>query len=432
MKKFFIFVYCFFILSVSLSYSVHGSGTHSEIYTASDIVEKYEKYEKYKKYLNGGEERKVTLEEFLTGEKPEGESGSEGGGEGIESGEMSKEISEFWDALPSEIREKLPMDKDDIETERGISERFGFDFFLSFIKKTLSDIISPVTSAAAAVFGGVILSAALRRMSESIDSPNTKVVGCVICVVLCLTVFSSNLINIGQIKFFFTSIANLASAIIPVMTTLLASSGNVTGAAVNSGAMTIFCTVVEFLFAKAVVPLTTASLALSVVGCVLSENTSFSLSAFLRKFSNFITVASMTVFTFVLAVQTSLAKSADSVGVKTVKFVVGNFVPIVGGAVSETLNAVGAGISYIKTTCGTIAVIVIFMMLLPPLLSLLAAKFTVSFSSSVAEVLGCDMESKLLRELSSVTDCFSSLMTASGAVFILILTSFASVSAVGV
>lgn len=376
--------------------------------------------DKYKQYTKDGETRKVTLEEFLTGEEPEKNADI--------TSDFSDELSEFWNALPETVRENLPVNDDDISSQSDISGKFGFGFFFEFIKNTLRSIIFPLTVTAATVLGAVILSSVMHKLAKSSDSRNADVISAVICVAVCLTVFNSGLLDIEKIKFFFTSVSNLATAILPIMTALLVYSGNVSASIVNSGSMTVFSTVIEYLFSKVVVPLTVASMTLAVVGCVLSESTSFSLSAFLRKFSNFITLVSMTVFTFVLAVQTSLARSADTVGVKTVKFVIGSFVPIVGGAVSETINAVDAGLSYIKTTCGTLAIIVIFFMVAPPLVSLLASKLVFSLSSSVASILGCETESKLLSELSSVTDCFSSLIISSAAVFILILSSFAAMN----
>ena len=394
----------------------HVSAAEPDTYTESFS----ELADKYKKYSDDNETKKVTLEEFLTGEESENDADF--------TSNFSDELSEFWNALPKSVRENLPVNDDDLSHQSDLSGKFGFGFFFEFLKNTLRSIISPLTVTAATVIGAVILSSVMHRIAKASDNCNADVISALICATVCLTVFSSGLLDIEKIKFFFTSVSNLATAILPVMTALLVYSGNVSGSVVNSGSVTVFSTVMEYLFSKVVVPLTVASMTLAIVGCILSENTSFSLSAFLRKFSNFVTLVSMTVFTFVLAVQTSLARSADTVGVKTVKFVIGSFVPIVGGAVSETVNAVDAGLSYIKTTCGTLAIIVIFFMVAPPLISLLASKLIFSLSSSVASVLGCETESKLLSELSSVTDCFSSLIISSAAVFILILSSFAAMN----
>ena len=418
MKKIiFVLAFLFFFVSYGSGVTVAAAGEGEA--PGCDSFGYYA--DKYREYANeDGEKRKITFEEFLTGEAPEEPKD--------DPSDFSDEITEFWNALPESVRNELPINNDDISSQTDISEKFGFDFFLGFIKNTFKSIFSSLTFTAASVFGAVILSAIIRKLSQAQDGKNGEVISAIISVTICLTVFNTGLLKIESIEYFFSSVSNLSSAILPVMTGLLLSSGNVSGAAVNSGAMTVFSTVIEFLFSKVVVPLTVASMALAIVGCVLSENTSFSLSAFLRKFSNFITLVTMTVFAFVLAVQTSLARSADSIGVKTIKFVIGNFVPIVGGAVSETVNAVDAGLSYIKSTCGTLAVIVIFFMLVPPLVSLLSGRLVLSLSSSVASILGCDTESRLLSELCAVTDCFSALIISSSAVFLLILSSFAAMN----
>lgn len=52
----------------------------------------------------------------------------------------------------------------------------------------------------------------------------------------------------------------------------------------------------------------------------------------------------MTVFTGLLSIQSIVGTSADTLGVKAAKFVVSNFVPIVGSAVADAYTTMRSGL----------------------------------------------------------------------------------------
>ena len=87
----------------------------------------------------------------------------------------------------------------------------------------------------------------------------------------------------------------------------------------------------------------------------------------------FVFVLSMcaSIFSAVLSVKSIVSVGADTIAVKGIKFIVGNAVPIVGGALSDALSSVIAGVDLLKHSLGILAIIILMLFALPVLAALL-------------------------------------------------------------
>ena len=90
----------------------------------------------------------------------------------------------------------------------------------------------------------------------------------------------------------------------------------------------------------------------------------------------------------------------------------------------ESLRTVAAGVGYLKSVVGILGIWLLFLLLFPLLLSLLLSRLAFLFSSSIAESLGCEEESRLLGEIGHVYACMLAAVSAGGVMFILAMTIF--------
>ena len=104
-----------------------------------------------------------------------------------------------------------------------------------------------------------------------------------------------------------------------------------------------------------------------------------------------------------LATQSALSASADTLAMRGIRFATGNLIPIVGGSVSELLRTVSAGIQYLRTTLGISAILLLLFLLLPTLIQLFLYRSVWQISAGFAELLGCDREKILLDEIASLS-----------------------------
>jgi len=118
----------------------------------------------------------------------------------------------------------------------------------------------------------------------------------------------------------------------------------------------------------------------------------------------------MLFYSFVYGMQNTLAKSADSLGLRTVKFALGSFIPIVGGTVSDAFSAVREGLGYVKAMTGAGGILILLCMVLPVAVSVWCFHLVLSCSQTAAELLDCTQSARLLADTQSILQLLSALV----------------------
>ena len=99
-----------------------------------------------------------------------------------------------------------------------------------------------------------------------------------------------------------------------------------------------------------------------------------------------------------------MCSAADGAAVKTTKFLVGTFVPVLGGASSDAMSSAQGCIKLIKATVGSFVIFISAMIFLPLLMRVVVLKAVVSLSQAAGEVLG-------VRETGAILGGFNNALT---------------------
>ena len=127
----------------------------------------------------------------------------------------------------------------------------------------------------------------------------------------------------------------------------------------------------------------------------------------------------MTLMSFVLAMQASAAGAVDNFGVKTIKFAIGNYLPLVGAPLADSFSLLSGSLGVIKQSCGVVGIAALFVAFLPPFAVILMNRIAVGLAGGAASALGCRREGELLEECKGI--CTLLVAVASGAVVMYII-----------
>ena len=94
---------------------------------------------------------------------------------------------------------------------------------------------------------------------------------------------------------------------------------------------------------------------------------------------------SFTVFLGAMSLQGVTSASIDGVAIRAAKYAVDNFVPVVGGMFSDTMDTLVGCTLIVKNALGVATVIVLLSVLAAPLIRTLAAVFILRFSAALLE-----------------------------------------------
>ena len=90
----------------------------------------------------------------------------------------------------------------------------------------------------------------------------------------------------------------------------------------------------------------------------------------------------------------------------------------------DTLRTLSSSVGYLKSICGIGGIMFIILLVLPTLITLLLTRAVFILAVAVADLVGCENESKLLSELGSVYGVLVAVISMCSVMFILALTIF--------
>ncbi|MGI6167489.1 MAG: stage III sporulation protein AE [Eubacteriales bacterium] len=347
--------------------------------------------------------------------------------------DFDEEYEEMLDGIPEDIRELLPdgiFSEDPEEIYGAVSEISGFPYIIRTVASLLGIRLGSALRLFALLLGLLVLSALLRSVRELIKSPalSQAVSLCSISAILAAVV-SVQYEMLSAVLRFLDQLNLLVNSMIPIMGALYAMGGNVSAAVANNSAMMVFLTVTENICNRTVIPVTAFCLALSLVSAFAPALNLKGIAAAIKRIFTFIIAFVMTLLGTVLAMQSTLTAAGDSVAARAARFMAGNFIPVVGGSVGESLKTVAGSIEFIRACVGVGGIIIIILLLLPTILSIVATRLAFMAAGTVSKLLGCSEESNLLGELTQIYGYLLAVVCSCSVLFIFALTLLARTSA---
>ncbi|MGN1408996.1 MAG: hypothetical protein ACI4XJ_02345, partial [Eubacteriales bacterium] len=138
-----------------------------------------------------------------------------------------------------------------------------------------------------------------------------------------------------------------------------------------------------------------------------------------RKFVNRMWQICAIFFSFLLGIQSILAKSADSLAAKGVKFAIGSFVPVAGGMLSEAYSTLREGLGFVRGVCGVGGIVVLLLLTVPALIPIVMYKLSIFIAKTASELLKCDVLTPILTEVGGIVDFLIGIMLSVELMFIL-------------
>ncbi len=292
--------------------------------------------------------------------------------------EAAKEAKKFDKNFSySEKVESSAMGKEEDTDVMSIIKRAG-ELFFSSLKESIAD--TGRIMLAILIFG-----VALKFIPEG--SPSEAAFYATYAVVFTIALFlfrqAANVAKelIEQLSFF-------TKAAVPVMCTLSVPSGQFASSAATAGVIAGICVVTEGV-AKVLMPLTCLMAALAAANNLSSEISLKGLEKSIQKVVMWGIGIITTIFISMLKIRGITGASMDGMAGKTVKFAVGNMVPVVGGIISGSLDSIISYSKAIKSGCGAVGILAIIYIIIPPLLKigamLTAFRLTGIITAPVAE-----------------------------------------------
>lgn len=217
------------------------------------------------------------------------------------------------------------------------------------------------------------------------------------------------------------SVGGFMLSFVPIFSGLIIVSGGATTGVVYQTFMLGICELITSGMSFLVAPLISAYICIGVTSAVSGVDGAQLIAIRIKGIANWLIGLIMTFFTGFLSVQSIVTKAADTVTIKTARFFVGSFVPVVGGALGDALTTVTAGVALLKSTAMAWCIVVLIVVLLPSVIELLIWRVVMFILSSVAITFNLGESARLFDTLSAALGLLVAIMISVAVMFILSL-----------
>lgn len=239
-----------------------------------------------------------------------------------------------------------------------------------------------------------------------------------IVVVLLLSLVSQMLVSTTNT---IVSLKNQMDAIFPILLTLLSAMGGTVSASIYQPAMAILSNIIGSIATYVLLPLFIFIVVFTIVSNLSSTVKLDKFSSFLSSAYKWVTGLVFTIFTAFISLQGISAGSVDGISIRTAKFAIRSYVPLVGSYISDGMGIILASSNLIKNAVGVAGLFLLLASILSPLLDLIVFMLALKLIAGIVEPLGNKQIASFASSLSKCMVLLISLIIALSFVYFIML-----------
>jgi stage III sporulation protein AE len=299
--------------------------------------------------------------------------------------------------------------------------------FIGGIIQTIKDKIASPLKALGTILGICIMCAMLYSLKGDEDSPLPEVFSLVSALAVTAVAAYPILECVSLVSAAIKDTSTFMITFVPVLSGAMTAAGQPISGALYNVFLFGACQIVAQIAADLLVPLMGVYLAVSIAGAISPDIKADSVASGIKSVAGWGLGLIVTVFVGLLSIQTIVGSGADTVTDKAAKFMLGNFVPVVGSALSDAFTTARGCLRLIKSAVGAYGIIAAALIILPALINTLVWYLAAGIGAVCGEVMGIDSVTKVMTSckgvlglLMSVLLCFALLIIVSTALVMLI------------
>ena len=216
-------------------------------------------------------------------------------------------------------------------------------------------------------------------------------------------------------------ISGFMLSFIPIFIVAVSMSGAAVSASVSGGLILVSARAVSYFASNYVMPIMGGYLSLNLVSSISPFSAISQLGEMVKKAIVWTLSFVFTLFVGIISIQSSINGSADTLALKTTKFIIGTCIPIAGGPLSESANTIYSSMNLIKSSIGVYGVVIIAVAVIPFIVEILLWKGVISVCQSISASFSQNTVVTLLSSVNYLLSVILAIILFSGGLFIISL-----------
>lgn len=313
------------------------------------------------------------------------------------------DINSFLDKINKTYDDYIPQYelKDMIKIMRG---RQGYDFgqMVNGVVKYVLREISVSYRLLGKLIALSIICAVLRNINSAFENDNVgKVTYSVIYLILAVIAIQSFSMAVRVGKETIEQMVSFIQALMPTIFALLASIGGITSVAVLNPLIFIGASAACTWIKDIILPVIFFTAVLGLINSFSDRFHVSLLASFLKQICVFLLGLFLSVFLGILIVKGAASATIDGVAVRTAKFASKNFIPIVGGIFSDTVDTIVSCSLILKNAIGFAGMLIVLLIAIFPVLKILSLIIIYKLAGAIIQPLGEETMVRCLNDMAN-------------------------------
>lgn len=231
-----------------------------------------------------------------------------------------------------------------------------------------------------------IICSLFKNIQSAFSSEGISQVAFYSCYALLIIILSKTfIISLSLAKDVIVQITGFMDKVLPVLVVMLAAAGGITQAATMDPIILGATILVPKIYTNVIIPLILMTFVLQFTNNISTETKLSNLCSMMKKTTLWAQGIILTIFVGLLTIRGITSSTIDAVTLKTTKYAIDNFVPIVGKSFSDAIASMAGYSLIIKNAIGSIGLIVIILILIYPIIKIILSALIFKLSAALLE-----------------------------------------------
>ncbi|MBK5241306.1 stage III sporulation protein AE [Clostridium sp.] len=274
-----------------------------------------------------------------------------------------------------------------------------------------------------------IVCSLLHNLQSAFDNESLSNIAYFACYGVMIVLITKSfyvVVELARVTIF--NMTDFMVALMPVLMMLLASVGGFAEATLLDPVIMGFATISSRIYVDIIIPIIFMSFVLQFVNNISGDYKINNLTKILKQIAIWIQLIVLTLFIGVITLRSIAASTIDQVTIKTAKFAVDNFIPVVGKALSDAISTVAGYSLLLKNAISGLGLVIIIIIVLFPIIKLLIMAFLYKIAAALIEPIS---DKRTVECINSVGDSILLLMSCVISVSIMFFIMIAIVASTG-
>lgn len=219
-----------------------------------------------------------------------------------------------------------------------------------------------------------------------------------------------------------TDMVALMQILLPILLTLLVAVGGITTSSLFKPIILGAVSIISTLMKDIILPMIFYATVVGIVCKISSRIKITKISSIIRQTSTAIIGISLTIFIGIISMQGTMSANVDGVTIRTAKFAVDKFIPIVGKFLSDVMETVVGCSMILKNAVGVIGMISLFFICIIPIIKIISLILIYKLAGALIEPITNSKIVDCLNEISKSLTMLLATVTSVGVMFFIAVT----------